>query len=194
MWGEAEGKAETGWGWPCCQHKACGLIPRAAGATEGEGDCGQMSLKSRSRVWEEGLQVGDPGRGRQCGFPQRAVCLQFLRNFIHGGPPGYAPYCEERLRRTFVNGTRTQPPSWLELQVHPSPGRRVCMCVCVCTCPMPPKTPCFGILWFFTHPPRVLGSQACWGREAPSGRLTALRQSGLAGLPSEHGGFTAVWP
>nr|XP_045364978.1 unconventional myosin-VIIa isoform X6 [Camelus bactrianus]XP_045364979.1 unconventional myosin-VIIa isoform X6 [Camelus bactrianus] len=42
--------------------------------------------------------------------------VKYLRNFIHGGPPGYAPYCEERLRRTFVNGTRTQPPSWLELQ------------------------------------------------------------------------------
>lgn len=44
--------------------------------------------------------------------------FQYLRNFISCGPPGYAPYCEERLRRTFVNGTRTQPPSWLELQVH----------------------------------------------------------------------------
>ncbi|PWA22373.1 hypothetical protein CCH79_00018210 [Gambusia affinis] len=42
--------------------------------------------------------------------------LKYLRNFIRSGPPGYAPYCEERLRRTFVNGTRTQPPSWLELQ------------------------------------------------------------------------------
>ncbi|KAI5193168.1 Unconventional Myosin-Viia [Manis pentadactyla] len=46
--------------------------------------------------------------------------LKYLRNFIHGGPPGYAPYCEERLRRTFVNGTRTQPPSWLELQATKS--------------------------------------------------------------------------
>ncbi|KAM5316301.1 unconventional myosin-VIIa isoform 3-T4 [Glossophaga mutica] len=46
--------------------------------------------------------------------------VKFLRNFIHGGPPGYAPYCEERLRRTFVNGTRTQPPSWLELQATKS--------------------------------------------------------------------------
>ncbi|XP_061072704.1 myosin VIIAa isoform X2 [Conger conger] len=46
--------------------------------------------------------------------------VKYLRNFIGGGPPGYAPYCEERLRRTFVNGTRTQPPSWLELQATKS--------------------------------------------------------------------------
>ena len=42
---------------------------------------------------------------------------KFLRSFIIDGPPGYAPYCEERLRRTQLNGTRHQPPSWLELQV-----------------------------------------------------------------------------
>ncbi|KAG5269103.1 hypothetical protein AALO_G00198310 [Alosa alosa] len=46
--------------------------------------------------------------------------VKYLRNFICGGPPGYAPYCEERLRRTFVNSTRTQPPSWLELQATKS--------------------------------------------------------------------------
>uniref|UniRef100_A0AAX7TJ81 Myosin VIIAa n=1 Tax=Astatotilapia calliptera TaxID=8154 RepID=A0AAX7TJ81_ASTCA len=46
--------------------------------------------------------------------------VKYLRNFISCGPPGYAPYCEERLRRTFVNGTRTQPPSWLELQATKS--------------------------------------------------------------------------
>ncbi|XP_057671586.1 myosin-VIIa-like isoform X1 [Diorhabda carinulata] len=39
----------------------------------------------------------------------------YLRAFIRSGPPGYAPYCEGRLNRTFQNGTRTQPPSWLEL-------------------------------------------------------------------------------
>uniref|UniRef100_A0A3Q3QP69 Myosin VIIAb n=1 Tax=Monopterus albus TaxID=43700 RepID=A0A3Q3QP69_MONAL len=43
--------------------------------------------------------------------------VKYLRTFLNNGPPGYAPYCEERLRRTFVNRTRTQPPSWLELQV-----------------------------------------------------------------------------
>lgn len=51
------------------------------------------------------------------------MCFQFikyLRNFISEGPPGYAPYCEERLRRTFANGTRNQPPSWLELQATKS--------------------------------------------------------------------------
>uniref|UniRef100_A0A8C9EQ23 Myosin VIIB n=1 Tax=Pavo cristatus TaxID=9049 RepID=A0A8C9EQ23_PAVCR len=40
----------------------------------------------------------------------------YLLNFIHNGPSGYAPYCAERLRRTYVNGARTEPPSWLELQ------------------------------------------------------------------------------
>ncbi|KAH3808615.1 hypothetical protein DPMN_136972 [Dreissena polymorpha] len=46
--------------------------------------------------------------------------IKYLRNFISEGPPGYAPYCEERLRRTFANGTRNQPPSWLELQATKS--------------------------------------------------------------------------
>ena len=43
--------------------------------------------------------------------------INYLRYFITEGPPGYAPYCEERLRRTLKNGARQQPPSWLELQV-----------------------------------------------------------------------------
>ena len=42
--------------------------------------------------------------------------VEYLREFIRHGPPGYAPYCEKRLTRTFKNGTRTQPPSWRELQ------------------------------------------------------------------------------
>lgn len=46
--------------------------------------------------------------------------VKYLLNFIREGPPGYAPYCEDRLRRTFVNGTRGQPPSWLELQATKS--------------------------------------------------------------------------
>ncbi|XP_052268700.1 uncharacterized protein LOC127870080 [Dreissena polymorpha] len=46
--------------------------------------------------------------------------IKYLRNFISEGPPGYAPYCEERLRRTIANGTRNQPPSWLELQATKS--------------------------------------------------------------------------
>ncbi|XP_062521649.1 myosin-VIIa-like [Corticium candelabrum] len=41
---------------------------------------------------------------------------KYLRCFISEGPPGYAPYCAERLKRTMQNGTRHQPPSWLELQ------------------------------------------------------------------------------
>ena len=36
--------------------------------------------------------------------------LKYLQNFIREGPSGYAPYCEERLKRTFANGPRTQPP------------------------------------------------------------------------------------
>ena len=46
--------------------------------------------------------------------------MEYLRAFIREGPPGYAPYCEERLTRTFNNGTRNQPPSWLELQATKS--------------------------------------------------------------------------
>ncbi|CAG2105840.1 unnamed protein product, partial [Medioppia subpectinata] len=46
--------------------------------------------------------------------------VKYLLNFIREGPPGYAPYCEDRLRRTFRNGTRGQPPSWLELQATKS--------------------------------------------------------------------------
>ncbi|XP_051155446.1 myosin-VIIa-like [Leptopilina boulardi] len=42
--------------------------------------------------------------------------LNYLRAFIRTGPPGYAPYCDKRLSRTYRNGIRTQPPSWIELQ------------------------------------------------------------------------------
>ena len=45
---------------------------------------------------------------------------KYMLCFILDGPPGYAPYCEERLNRTMLNGTRHQPPSWLELQATKS--------------------------------------------------------------------------
>lgn len=42
---------------------------------------------------------------------------QYLLNFIGQGPPSYGPFCAERLQRTFANGVRAEPPTWLELQV-----------------------------------------------------------------------------
>ncbi|XP_025078690.1 myosin-VIIa-like isoform X2 [Pomacea canaliculata] len=53
-------------------------------------------------------------------FPPSEKLVNYLRNYIREGPPGYAPYCEDRLRRTFYNGPRNQPPSWLELQATKS--------------------------------------------------------------------------
>ncbi|XP_076454167.1 myosin-VIIa-like isoform X2 [Babylonia areolata] len=53
-------------------------------------------------------------------FPPSEKMVNYLLNFIQSGPPGYSPYCEERLRRTFHNGPRNQPPSWLELQFSAS--------------------------------------------------------------------------
>ncbi|KAJ4431375.1 hypothetical protein ANN_19972 [Periplaneta americana] len=53
-------------------------------------------------------------------FPPSEEFVNYLKNFIRGGPPGYAPYCEGRLNRTFNNGARTQPPSWVELQATKS--------------------------------------------------------------------------
>ena len=59
------------------------------------------------------------------------------------GPTGYAPYCEERLKRTMMNGTRQQPPSWLELQASvlflPLPHLALLACQfcghwCACVC------------------------------------------------------------
>ncbi|XP_061492399.1 unconventional myosin-VIIb isoform X2 [Rhineura floridana] len=46
--------------------------------------------------------------------------VKYLLNFIRGGPPLYVPYCSERLKRTYMNGTRSEPPSWLELQATKS--------------------------------------------------------------------------
>jgi myosin-7 len=53
-------------------------------------------------------------------FSPTDIFSKYLRCFILEGPPGYAPYCEERLNRTLLNGTRHQPPSWLELQATKS--------------------------------------------------------------------------
>uniref|UniRef100_A0A8C8S4S6 Myosin VIIB n=1 Tax=Pelusios castaneus TaxID=367368 RepID=A0A8C8S4S6_9SAUR len=49
-------------------------------------------------------------------FPPSDKFVKYLLNFIHSGPAGYAPYCAERLKRTYANGARAEPPSWLELQ------------------------------------------------------------------------------
>ncbi|XP_049788298.1 myosin-VIIa-like [Schistocerca cancellata] len=49
-------------------------------------------------------------------FPPSENFAMYLKAFIRDGPPGYAPYCERRLNRTVANGSRTQPPSWIEMQ------------------------------------------------------------------------------
>ncbi|XP_038672457.1 unconventional myosin-VIIa-like isoform X3 [Scyliorhinus canicula] len=49
-------------------------------------------------------------------FPPTDGFMKYLHNFIRNGPLGYAPYCAERLRRTFANGSRREPPSYLELE------------------------------------------------------------------------------
>jgi myosin-7 len=50
-------------------------------------------------------------------FAPSAKLIKYLQNFILNGPNGFPRYCYERLSRTMMNGLRTQPPSWLELQV-----------------------------------------------------------------------------
>ncbi|XP_058157161.1 LOW QUALITY PROTEIN: unconventional myosin-VIIb [Dasypus novemcinctus] len=49
-------------------------------------------------------------------FPPSERFLKYLLNFIGHGPVGYGPFCAERLRRTYANGVRAEPPTWLELQ------------------------------------------------------------------------------
>ncbi|XP_029790630.1 unconventional myosin-VIIb [Suricata suricatta] len=49
-------------------------------------------------------------------FPPSERLMKYLLNFIGKGPAGYGPFCAERLRRTYANGVRTEPPAWLELQ------------------------------------------------------------------------------
>ncbi|CAF1182030.1 unnamed protein product [Adineta steineri] len=49
-------------------------------------------------------------------FAPSSKLIKYLQNFILNGPSGFPRYCYERLSRTMMNGLRTQPPSWLELQ------------------------------------------------------------------------------
>ncbi|CAF1037423.1 unnamed protein product [Rotaria magnacalcarata] len=49
-------------------------------------------------------------------FAPSTKLIKYLQNFILNGPSGFPRYCYERLARTIMNGLRTQPPSWLELQ------------------------------------------------------------------------------
>ncbi|XP_032261983.1 unconventional myosin-VIIb [Phoca vitulina] len=49
-------------------------------------------------------------------FPPSERFMKYLLNFIEKGPAAYGPFCAERLRRTYANRVRTEPPTWLELQ------------------------------------------------------------------------------
>ncbi|CAH7099288.1 Myo7b [Phodopus roborovskii] len=49
-------------------------------------------------------------------FPPSERFMKYLLNFIGQGPASYGPFCAERLQRTFTNGVRAEPPTWLELQ------------------------------------------------------------------------------
>ncbi|XP_032741248.1 unconventional myosin-VIIb [Rattus rattus] len=49
-------------------------------------------------------------------FPPSERFMKYLLNFISQGPASYGPFCAERLQRTFANGVRAEPPTWLELQ------------------------------------------------------------------------------
>ncbi|XP_035997446.1 unconventional myosin-VIIb [Fundulus heteroclitus] len=49
-------------------------------------------------------------------FPPSERFLKYLQSFIRFAPGGFPSYLAERLRRTLVNGTRGEPPAWLELQ------------------------------------------------------------------------------
>ena len=85
--------------------------------------------------------------------------IKYLHCFISEGPPGYAPYCEERLRRTMINGTRHQPPSWLELQVLTASSAMMDLPI-LCFCCRPPSQRsllCFpSPLWMAIPKPYLL--------------------------------------
>uniref|UniRef100_G1KEG2 Myosin VIIB n=1 Tax=Anolis carolinensis TaxID=28377 RepID=G1KEG2_ANOCA len=72
------------------------------------------------------LTENNKKQSRNRGWILLALCLgsfspsekfeKYLQNFMRSGPSLNALYCQERLRRTLMNGTRSEPPSWLELQ------------------------------------------------------------------------------
>ncbi|KAJ0065199.1 hypothetical protein NL108_006548 [Boleophthalmus pectinirostris] len=49
-------------------------------------------------------------------FPPSEQFSKYLQSFIRFAPAGYSLYCAERLKRTVLNGVRSEPPAWLELQ------------------------------------------------------------------------------
>lgn len=68
------------------------------------------------RIWAE----VESGLHSKCLPPLPSLTHQYLLNFIGQGPAGYGPFCAERLKRTYANGVRMEPPTWLELQVGAS--------------------------------------------------------------------------
>lgn len=46
------------------------------------------------------------------------LCIEILRNFLINGPPGYRDFVVARLDRCIANGTRSRPPTSLEIQVR----------------------------------------------------------------------------
>lgn len=55
---------------------------------------------------------------------------------------------------------------------HNHPAGWSCRCTpdpqaCARACPVPPQTPCFGILWFFLHPPLSSGVPGMLGQGSP---------------------------
>ncbi|KAI3378798.1 hypothetical protein SNEBB_000798 [Seison nebaliae] len=50
-----------------------------------------------------------------CCFIPTDRFILYLRKFIMDGPVGYRSFCEDLLKRTFKNGTRDQPSSYIEL-------------------------------------------------------------------------------
>ena len=69
-----------------------------------------FKLQSRARGWIlMSLCLG-------C-FEPSTTFSNYLKAFLTNAPANFQPYCLRRLARTVLNGARTQPPSYLELQV-----------------------------------------------------------------------------